>query len=70
MAEIPPINSRMMVKGEVERAPEDEVQIKKTVCLIGHSFVRRLRDHVDCSPGLDRDFGLDSVRVEWLGLEA
>ncbi len=47
MAESSPINSGMMVKGEVERAPEDEVQIKKQVCLIGHSFVRRLRDHMD-----------------------
>ncbi len=47
MAESSPINSGMMVKGEVERAPEDEVQIKKQVCLIGHSFVRRLPDHMD-----------------------
>ncbi len=65
MAECPP-NSRTMVVADVERAAEDEVQVWKQVCQIGHSFVRRLRDNVDASQVLDRDFCLDTVRTAWL----
>ncbi len=37
--------AEMMVRSEVERAPEDEVVVRKQVCLIGHSFIHRLREH-------------------------
>lgn len=40
----------------------------KEICLIGHSFIRRLWEHVDTTRGLDWDFGLESVRKEWLGV--
>ncbi len=37
---------RTMVPGEVERNLEDIVIIKKQLYVIGHSYIRRLRDFV------------------------
>ncbi len=55
---------KRMVAGEVERATEQEVVVRKQACHIGHSFIRRLWDYVDANPGLDLDFGLQSVYSE------
>ncbi len=54
---------KRIVVGEVERAPGEEVVVRKQACLIGHSFIHRLHDHVDATLGLDRDFGLQTVNV-------
>ncbi len=59
---------KIMVEGEVERAPEEEVVVRKQVCLIGHSFICRLWEYVDATPGVNRDFGLDSISTKWLGM--
>ncbi len=48
--------------------PEEHVCVQKQVCLIGHSFVRHLRQHIDDSPVLDHHLELDSVWVAWLGM--
>ncbi len=48
----------------------NQVVVKKQVCIVGHSFVRRLRTFVDFSKSrdMDRQFGLDLVRVAWHGI--
>ncbi len=53
-----------IVEGEVQRALHDQVVVQKQVCIVGHSFVKRLRTLVDASQarGMDRQFGLNLVR--------
>ncbi len=57
---------RVIVHGEVYKAQEDLVLVRKQVCVIGHLYVCRLRYFIDAAPLLDRNFGLDMVTTEWL----
>ncbi len=57
-----------MVPGEVVRDGEDLVVVKKQLCVIGHSYVRRLRDFIDAYLTYDRTFGLNTIQSEWLGI--
>ncbi len=59
-----------MVKGEVQRALPDQVVVKKQVCIVGHSFVRRLRMFMDAfqARGIDRQFGLELLWVAAHGI--
>ncbi len=50
-----------MVPGEVLRDVENLVVVKKQLCVIGHSYVRRLRDFIDASLTYDRTFGLNTI---------
>ncbi len=59
---------RTMVPGEVDRKLENFVIVRKQLCIIGHSYIRRLKEFVDSSPVFDRDFGLNTVMATWLGL--
>ncbi len=77
MAQAFPDAARMMVRVDdrgrrlvngPQHHPDDHVVVQKQVCLIGHSFVRDLRHYIDDSPVLDCHFGLDFVRVAWLGI--
>ncbi len=41
---------RAIVPGEVYKAQEDLVLVRKQVCVIGHLYVRRLRCFIDAAP--------------------
>ena len=64
-------------KGDEEKHPEDptiaipfdeEFPALIRVCVVGHSFIRRLRDHLFVEKGPDFNMGLDrgSVKVTFL----
>ncbi len=59
-----------MVEGEVQWALHDQVVVQKQVWIVGNLFVRRLRKFIDAFQvrGMDRQFGVDLVRVAWHGI--
>lgn len=68
MADRFPTADRVM-GNKVRQDPEDEVQVRKQVCLIGDYSIHVLRSFIYDLPFLNRKFGLDLVRLASLGMD-